>query len=39
MRAASRHHAETQFSYDLLADRLQHAIEQLEAGNPTGETF
>lgn len=29
MRAASRHHAETQYSYDLLADRLQHALEDL----------
>ena len=33
MRAASRAHAESQFSYDLLADRLEHAIRRLEAGD------
>ena len=34
MRAASRRHAETQYSYDLLAARLHKALERLEA-SPT----
>ena len=33
MRAASREHAESQFSYDLLAARLETALDQLEAGS------